>query len=168
MQVETTTSTELLRLVPFELGSLRCAVDLRIVERVLQSVSVTPLPGAPAIVLGIVNIHGKIVPVIALGRRFGLPDREIALSDRLLVAEIPPLSRESALTVALLVDSVGPVIEVRREDIVAADALVAGLEHVQGVARLPDGLLLIHDLDGCLSLTEKRAITTAIETSVNE
>lgn len=152
-------------LVPFVLGDLRMALYLKVVTRVLQSVSVSPLPNAPSIVAGIVDIHGSLVPAINLRKRFRLPNRAIEPTDYMVIAEMTPIdpSRRVNRTVALLADSVGSVVEVKQEDVVPAGSIVPGLRHVAGVAQLPNGLLLIHDLDQCLSLPESRALDMALE-----
>src|SRR5687767_11060685 len=87
-------------LVVFVLDDQRYAVHLSAVYRVIAMVRITPLPQAPAIVLGAINIQGAIVPVINLRRRFGLPEREPRLTDRLLIARAGPRR------VALVADAV--------------------------------------------------------------
>src|SRR6266702_6864069 len=77
------------RLVVFSLDGQRYALHLSAVERVVRTVLVTPLPGAPLIVLGVINAHGRIIPVIDVRRRFGLSSRETTLSDSLILAHTP-------------------------------------------------------------------------------
>jgi purine-binding chemotaxis protein CheW len=64
------------QLVVFRLDERRYALPLAAVERVVRSVTVTPLPGAPAIVLGGINVHGRVLPVLNVRRRFRMPDRD--------------------------------------------------------------------------------------------
>ncbi len=75
-----------LELVVFILDDQRYALRLPAVERVLPMVGVTPLPKAPSIALGMINLHGQVIPVVDIRRRFGLPPRDFALSARLLIA----------------------------------------------------------------------------------
>lgn len=169
MQSDSTSSKNTLMLVPFTLGDLRMALSLDAVTQILRSVAVTALPNAPSIVSGVVDIHGAIVPVIDLRRRFRMPERAIEPTDQLLVARMSPAGRSDGeqMTVALLVDSTDSVVEVVREEIVRADSIVAELEHVAGVVRLANGLILIHDLDRCLSLDEVKALDRALESERN-
>lgn len=144
------------QLVVFALDDQRYGVALSAVERVTRSVDITPLPKAPDIVLGIVNVQGRVIPVIDLRRRFRLPEREIALTDRLVIAHT------AQRPVALVADSVSGVLEHAGPDRVGAEAILPGLEYVDGVVKLDDGLILIHDLDRFLSLDEAEALDRAM------
>jgi purine-binding chemotaxis protein CheW len=145
--------------VAFYLDELRMALALRAVERVIRAVCISQLPDAPQIVLGVINVQGRVVPVVNMRARFRLPNREIVLADRLVIAQT------TRRTVALAVDSVAGVIEYPAPALVGAGEILPGLEYVTGVAKLDDGMLFIHDLDRFLSLDEEemldRALTTA-------
>ena len=142
--------------VVFALDEQRFALPLSGVERVFRAVEITPLPKAPAIVLGIINVHGRILPVLDLRRRFRLPEREIRLGDQIIVA------RTSHRTVALLVDSVQGVMKCAEEETVPSDMIVSGIEYVEGVVKRPDGLIFIHDLGKFLSLDEAQQLEGAL------
>lgn len=144
------------RIVVFILHDLRCGLPLAAVERVARAVEVSRLPRAPDIVLGVVNVQGRVIPVVNLRRRFRLPERDVALSDHLVVAHT------TRRPVALVVDAVSGVLEYSAREAVAARDIVPGIEHVGGVVKLADGLLLIHDLDTFLSLEEETALDEAI------
>ena len=136
--------------------ALRIALPLSAVERVVRAVYVTPLPGAPAIVSGVANVQGRIIPVVDMRKRFRLPQREMALTDRLVIAHT------AQRAVALVVDSVNGVIEHAEPDRVDAETILPGLEYVDGVVKLGDGLILIHDLDRFLSLDEAEMLDRAM------
>ena len=119
-------------------------------------VQVTPLPRAPAIVLGVVNVRGRVIPVLNLRRRFRLPERDFALTDRLVIA------RTARRPVALVADEVAGVLEYSALQIVEARDIVPGVEYTEGVVKLADGLILIHDLDSFLSLEEDAALEQSI------
>jgi purine-binding chemotaxis protein CheW len=144
------------QLVLFALDEQRFALALDSVERALRVVEVTPLPSAPPIVLGIINVQGDVVPVYDLRRRFGLLKREINLTDQLMIATT------SRQTVALVVDSVSGVLEITEEEITPAENILPEIEYVQGVVKLQDGLVLIHDLDQFLSVDEQRTLDKAL------
>lgn len=143
-------------LVVFAVAGRRYALDLSAVERVLPMVAVSPLPRAPDIALGVVNIHGTIVAVVDIRRRFGLPPGATALRDRLLVA------RTARRVLALVVDAVVGVTEVSRGAITATEAVLPGIGYVAGVAALSDGVLFIHDIEAFLSLDEERRLCRAL------
>ena len=147
------------RVAVFILGDQRYALPLSAVERVVRVVEVTPLPQAPDIVLGVVNVQGRVVPVVNLRRRFRLPERAIALTDQLVIAHT------TRRPVALVVDAVTGVLEYSGREAVGARDIVPGMEYVEGVVKLADGLVLIHDLDRFLSLDEVTALDRAIESA---
>ena len=73
--------------VVFTLDEQRYALHLAAVERIIPVVEITPLPKAPDLVLGIINVGGQIIPVIDTRKRFRLPERELNLSDVLITAD---------------------------------------------------------------------------------
>jgi purine-binding chemotaxis protein CheW len=143
-------------LVVFSLDDQRYALSLDQVERSIRVVAITPLPQAPAIVLGIMDLGGAVIPVIDMRKRFNHLAREIRLSDHLVVA------RSARRSVALLVDRTDGVIEYPKEGIVPAGKILPGIELIGGAVRLENGLVLIHDLDRLLSLEEETAIDRAL------
>lgn len=122
----------------------------------LRAVSIVPLPNAPPIIEGVINVRGALVPVLDIRKRFGLPASENAPSQHLILAEAGERS------VALRVDRAHELVTVAPDDIVPADQTIAGVGIVSGLALLPDGVLVIHDLERFLSLEEVRATATAL------
>ena len=146
-----------LSLVVFGLTGQRYALPLHMVERVFLMAEVAPLPKAPAIALGVINLHGTIIPVLDIHRRFGFPPRGYGLAAHLLVA------RTSRLTLALPVDEVLGVREVAAEAAIPADTVLPGIGHVAGIVALAGGLLFIQDLEAFLSLEEEQRLGEALE-----
>jgi purine-binding chemotaxis protein CheW len=144
------------QLVVFELESQRFALPLEQVERATRSVALTPLSHAPAVIAGVIEMRGAVVPVIDMRRRLRLPLRALALTDQLLIA------RTATRRYAVLVDAVLDVVAYTPADYVETTAVVPGLEYLQGIVRLPDGIVLIHDLEQFLSLAENRALDEAL------
>jgi len=156
-------------LVVFALDDHLYSLHLSAVKRVIRAVEVTPLPKSPPVVIGVIDLEGTIVPVVSLRRRFRLPEREIEPSDQIVIARTAaegPITSGGRL-VGLVVDSVMEVIEISAERIVAPESIMPGLEYVDGVARLADGLLLIHDLDTFLSTDERRTLDAALAAGVS-
>lgn len=143
-------------LVVFQSHCQKFALGLAAVERVVPAVEISPLPEAPDIVAGIFNLRGRIIPVINLRRRLGLPVRELALSDQFLVV------RTSTRTMALIVDGVEGVIEPAACDLVPGTLVFPGIGLVEGVMRLEDGLIVILDLGKFLSLPGEQALGQAL------
>jgi purine-binding chemotaxis protein CheW len=148
--------SENVRLVMFTLAGHDYALPLEQVEQVIPTVEVTPLPGAPEIVSGIINLRGRIIPVLDIRRRFRLPGKEPGLNDHLLVA------RTSRRTVALQVDQAKGVAVYPAGAVIAGKDIVPRTEYVEGVVKLADGLILIHDLETFLSLEEEQSLEKAL------
>jgi purine-binding chemotaxis protein CheW len=144
------------QLVVFSLDERYYALDLSVVERTVHMVEVTPLPQAPEIVDGVINVQGRVIPVLNIRKRFRLPERPAALSDQLLIA------RTERRTMALTVDAVCGVVERSEQEIIKPASVLPGIEYVKGVVKFADGMIFIHDLDDFLSLEEENALESAI------
>lgn len=150
------------QLLVFHLDGQRYALPLDTVERVVRAAEITPLPQAPQIVLGALDIAGTILPVLNVRRRFRLPERDIHPSDQFLIA------RTRDRRVALVIDAAAEVVKLSTAQLIPAVAVAPGMEHIQGVARMNDGLILIHDLQTFLALEEAVALDRAIHAQEEE
>ncbi len=149
--------SQLLQMVGFTLDGHHYAVSLAAVERIVHVAEVAPLPQAPEIVLGVINFSGRIIPVVDMRRRFRLPAKEVGLYDHLIIA------RTSKREIAFMADSVTGVLEYREAEVTAADRIVPGLEYLEGVLKLRNGLVFIHDLERFLSLDEERSLDEVMQ-----
>jgi purine-binding chemotaxis protein CheW len=147
------------KFVVFTLNEQRYAVELSAVQRIVRIVEVTPLPKAPEIVLGVINLQGIIIAVFDIRKRFGLHEAEMDLSDQLIIA------RTATRTVALAVDSVSGIIERSEEEITESGRFVPGSEYLEGVAKVEDSILLIHNLDRFLCLEEEKQLQEVLAKS---
>jgi purine-binding chemotaxis protein CheW len=148
--------SELHQIIVFTLDGQHCGIPLEAVERVVPMVMVTPLPGVPAFVCGVINVQGEIVPVVDLRRLFSLPERQVALDDQLII------TRFSGRCMALIADATQGVSACRQEAVTGADDILPDLPFLSGIAKLPDGLILIHDLEQFLSSQESETIKAAV------
>jgi purine-binding chemotaxis protein CheW len=144
------------QLVVWTLDMQCYALPLSAVERVARAVEVLPLPTAPDIVCGIVNVQGQLVPVVDMRRRFGLPLRDTALADQIVIAQ------SSRRKMAFFIDAISGIVECDDNDVIAGEMIVPGLEHVAGIAKLDDGMILIQDMERFLSLDEETALDKAM------
>jgi purine-binding chemotaxis protein CheW len=140
----------------FSLEKQQYGLRLDNVREIVRAVAVTPLPGAPPAIAGIISIRGTIVPVFDLRVRFGLPARQLGPSEHFIVAVA------QSRTAALRVDSTDWLASVDEASLGDTRTAVADTKHIEGVALLPDGLVLIHDLDTFLSASESAALDAAL------
>jgi purine-binding chemotaxis protein CheW len=143
------------QLLVFKLDRRRFGVPLEQVRRVIGAVEPTPLPQAPAVVLGVIDLQGTIVAALSVRGKFGLAPRPIALEDQFLIAQTP------RRTVALLVDEAVGVVQRSKKEIVATETLVEQ-SAIGGITRLRDDLLLIQDMERFLSCDEEQGLDNAL------
>jgi purine-binding chemotaxis protein CheW len=105
---------------------------------------------------GVINVRGTLVPVLDIRQRFGMPPHPPTLDQHLIIAN------SGARVVALRVDRALDLVEVDESAVESAATLTPGAEYVTGIVRLPDGVLVIHDLERFLSLDEARGVDAAV------
>jgi purine-binding chemotaxis protein CheW len=141
----------------FVLDGRDFALELAAVDRVERMVESKPLPAAPALVTGILDVGGEVVPLLDIRQRFRLPARPARSTDSIIIARTP------RRRVALAVEAVVGLIELDPATILRAEEIVPGLDCVSGITRVPGrDLVLIHDLERFLSLEEERRLEDAL------
>src|SRR5437868_8816399 len=145
------------QLVIFRLSAELYGVDISRVHEIIRLQTITRVPRAPSFVEGVINLRGKVIPVVDLRRRFGLPLAEHTRATRTIVVEI------GDQVVGIIVDSVSEVLRVSTSTIEPPSPVVAGIdsEYLQGLAKLPERLVILLDLDRVLAREERRAIEVA-------
>lgn len=118
-----------------------------------------PLPKAPGLVEGVVNIHGTLVPVVSLRRRFGLPDVALDADQHFVVADA------GRRRVALRVDHALHVLSIAPGQLEPPGDVVPAADLVTAFARTEDGVFLIYDLEAFLSVAEEDALDRALSSA---
>ena len=144
------------QIVVFTIDELLYALPLNSVVRVIHVVEITPLPKAPEIISGIINVRGQIIPVIDVRKRFGLASREITPADQLILADT------GKRQVAILVDTVTGLKDITPRQHVEIKETLPFAEYISGVAKIEDGLILIYDLEKFLNLNEENELEHAL------
>jgi purine-binding chemotaxis protein CheW len=148
--------------VIFTLDEQSFALPLRSVVKVIQAIEVRYLPKAPDIIAGIINIKGLILPVADIRKRFGLAVHEIGPDDQIIIADT------GKRKIAITVDNVNSVRNLTPDQLFAGKDTLPFAEHLSGVAKVDDGLVLIYDLDNFLSLDEQMILDKAMNSKKNE
>ena len=150
-----------MEILAFEVEGERYGLPLASVREVTRAVSPTPLPGGPDLVEGLVNVRGTMNVLLDVRRRFGHPGRPIHPDDHFVLARV------HRRDVVLHVDRAIELIDVPEQNLgdVAAVTPEAG-DLFGGVARLHDGLLLIHDLAAFLTEAEELKLDEALSASL--
>jgi purine-binding chemotaxis protein CheW len=146
----------MVELLTFEVAGSRYAAPVACIQEITRAVAVSALPKAPPIIDGVINVRGAVVPVIDVRRRCGVESRSITPDQHFVIAQA------ANRLVALRVDQAGEIVEVADSAIESAAPAIPGTDYVAGIAKLPDGLLVIHDLDRFLSLDESSLLDAAL------
>jgi len=126
------------------------------VIEVLRAVAVTPLPGAPEVISGVINVRGEMVVVIDPAVRFGKPERSIRPDDNFVLVSTP------VRNIAIRVDVAEDLLEIDESVITTAVEASKSLQKLHGIASTPDGALVIYDVAAFLSQAEDEAIELAL------
>lgn len=135
------------RWVTFQLEDETYGIDVMQIREVLRSAEISPVPGAPSFVLGIINLRGNVVAIIDTRSRFNLMPREMDDSSRILILEA------GDYVVGFLVDSVSEVAELRNDHIEATPDTGSGAasRFITGLYNREEGLLILIDASRLLS-----------------
>jgi purine-binding chemotaxis protein CheW len=152
---------EIAQWVVFSLDTGRYALPLIAVDRIIRAAYITPLPLAPEIVLGAIDVGGRVLPVFNTRRRFRLAERTMDPADHLLIAHTAQRS------VVLVIDAAQGVFELPTTAMIDAASIAPELRVIHGVIQLEDGLVLIHDLENFLSPDEARTLDAAMNQRVS-
>ncbi|MBQ9452523.1 MAG: chemotaxis protein CheW [Desulfovibrio sp.] len=138
---------ELLQLVTFSIGEEEFGVNILKVQEIIRTMEITKVPRAPEFVVGVINLRGKVIPIIDLRRRFGLAFKAPDKNTRIIVIEI------NSIIVGFVVDAVSEVLRIPTSTVEPPPPVVAGVDsdYVSGVGKLHDRLLILLDLDKLLS-----------------
>ena len=144
----------LLQLVTFTLGEEEFGVDILRVQEIIRMMPVTRVPAAPAFVEGIINLRGKVIPVIDMRARFGLRAGAADERTRIMVVEM------GGRVAGFIVDSVSQVLRLPASTVEAPPAVIegGGSDFIRGVGKLEGRLLLLLDLDLLLGESEKAVL----------
>ncbi|WP_457572249.1 chemotaxis protein CheW [Desulfovulcanus sp.] len=142
---------ELLQLVTFSIGGEEFGVEILKVQEIIRMLDITRVPKAPDFVEGVINLRGKVIPIIDLRKRFGMASKGHDKNTRIIVIEI------NKMIVGFIVDSVSEVLRIPADTVEPPPPVVAGLdsEYISGVGKLDDRLLIFLDLDRLLSREER-------------
>jgi purine-binding chemotaxis protein CheW len=147
-------SEELLQLVSFNIGDEEFGVDILKVQEINRMLDVTRVPNAPEYVDGVINLRGKVIPIIDLRRRFGMERKEHDKNTRIVVVEL------SGKVVGFVVDAVSEVLRIPKSVTEPPPPIVAGVdaEYITAVGKLEDRLLILLDLEKVLSSEDTKAL----------
>lgn len=145
---------ELIQLVSFSLGPEEYAVEVLKVREIIRMTTITHIPNTPASVEGIINLRGKVIPIVSLRNRFGMTSSDYDHHTRIMVMDI------AGKLMGFIVDGVSEVIRISNGEIQPPPSMVAGgvdQDFICGVIQHANQLLLMLQLDRMFSSEEQDA-----------
>lgn len=137
----------LIQLVTFKIGEEEFGVDILAVQEIIRLMQITMVPRAPEFIEGVINLRGKVIPVINMRTRFNKENHEPDNSTRIVVMEL------DQKIVGFLVDGVSEVLRIPESTVEDPPPVVAGIgsEYIRGIGKLDNRLLILLDLDNLLA-----------------
>lgn len=151
----TTVEKEIRQFAVFSLGAEKYAVNIAVIKEIIRPLKITPLPGSPGFIEGVISIRGEVIPVIEMRKRFDVQGEREA-PPRMIIVKVEDQ------WVGMIVDSVTEVIRIPANEIKAPPRVMGGesTKYINGVCRQGDDLVVLLNLDEILSSEEKIHLRT--------
>ena len=142
------------QLVVFDLSTEAYGVDIGAVREIIRLQDITKVPRTPEFVEGVINLRGKVIPVVDLRKRFGLPAEEESKENRIVVVDI------GAQDIGVIDDAVTEVLRIATESVEppASVIITADSEYLLGIAKLDSRLIILLDLEQVLTEAEHNSL----------
>ncbi len=133
---------ELIQLVTFHLGQEQFGLDILKVQEINRMVEITKVPQAPHYCEGVINLRGKVIPVIDLRKKFEMDVEEWTKNTRIIVCDV------DGTVIGMIVDAVEEVLRIPSSTIEPAPEIVTTVnsDYIKGVAKLEGRLLIFLDI----------------------
>lgn len=137
---------EILQLVSFKVGNEEFAIDILKVNEIIRFMEITKIPNSPEHVEGIINLRGKVVPVVNLRIKMGLPSKDNDVNSRIIVVEL------NNKIIGFKVDAVYEVLRIPRSITETPPDLVSNVnsQYITSVGKIDDRLLILLDIERML------------------
>jgi purine-binding chemotaxis protein CheW len=147
------------QIVVFEMCSEFYGVDIAKVESIIKMQPITQMPHAPGFVEGVINLRGRVLPVIDLHKRFELPGQAADKNSRIIVVSVDQTE------VGMIVDAVSEVLTVPEDTVEAAPEITTTVDSafITGIAKLGERLVILLDLACILSKQEQKSLKFSAE-----
>ncbi|MEQ8850333.1 MAG: chemotaxis protein CheW [Phycisphaerales bacterium] len=155
------------KFLSFRLGKEEYGVEILRVREIIGVLDITPLPQTPDYVRGVINLRGKIIPVIELRTKFGMPPKPFTEETCIIVVEVTDPQTDEKFQMGVLVDTVSEVQDIARSMIEPAPKFGGGLNtaYILGMGKVKHGetetVLILLDIDKVMSQEEMGAISQA-------
>jgi len=138
----------------FSLAEEEYGIGILKIKEIIGMMPITSVPRTPDYVRGVINLRGKVIPVIDLRLRFSMPEKEY--TDRTCIVVVEIGGRAMELVIGIVVDSVSEVLNIKQEEIEATPAFGTSLDtdYILGMAKVDGGVKILLEIDTVLSNEE--------------
>jgi purine-binding chemotaxis protein CheW len=145
----------------FTLAAEEYGISILKIKEIIGMLPITAVPRTPVFVKGVINLRGKVIPVIDLRAKFGLPDAPY--TERTCIVVVETLGAAGKIHMGIVVDAVSEVLAIKSRDIENAPAFGARLdtEYILGMAKTEKGVRILLEIDRVLSTGEAALIAEA-------
>ena len=145
----------------FSLAREEYGIGILKVKEIIGMLPITTIPRVPGYVKGVINLRGKVIPVVDLRRRFGMPTMDYTERTCIIVVEIA--GPAGTVSMGVVVDSVSEVLNIKGADIEDTPSFGAQLntEYILGMAKVGKGLRILLDIQKALTTTEMESLSRA-------
>jgi purine-binding chemotaxis protein CheW len=147
----------------FSIADEEYGIGILKVKEIIGMMTITTIPHAPGFVKGVINLRGKVIPVMDLRLRFGM--EEIGYNERTCIIVVEIAGESGIVMIGIVVDSVSEVLNVKEEDIEETPTFGTGLntDYILGMAKIGKGVKILLNIDQILNAEEVEPLKEAAE-----
>ncbi|MGM0454366.1 MAG: chemotaxis protein CheW [Thermodesulfobacteriota bacterium] len=145
----------------FNLGDEGYGLEILKVQEIIGMQEITKIPRTPAYVKGVINLRGKVIPVIDLRSKFDMAEQELTRKTCIIVVQVQ--RHDNALIMGIIVDEVSEVLNISADQIESAPSLGSRVDthFILGMAKTESAVKILLDIDKVLSADEMAALSNA-------
>jgi purine-binding chemotaxis protein CheW len=155
---------DILQLVTFKMNTEEYAVDILKVQEINRMSEIAKVPNAPEYVEGVINLRGRVIPVVSLRKRFGFAEKDSDEQSRIIIMDI------QSITIGVIVDSVSEVLRIPSNTVDPAPSFSTelGTEFIKGIAKMEDRLIILIDMNILIERTESVSMLEASQKTIEK
>lgn len=153
------------KLLSFGIGKEEYGLDILAVREIIGLIDITPLPRTPEYVKGVINLRGKIIPVIELRTRFGMPSVKYTEETCIIVVDVPADGEAESRLMGVVVDTVREVLDIPNSAIEPPPEFGCSIpmDYITGIGKVKDKVVLMLDTSKVMNPSDTSALSSALK-----
>lgn len=166
--ISTDSSGPAQKLLSFGLGREEYGLDILAVREIIGLIDITPLPRTPEYVRGVINLRGKIIPVIELRTRFGMPTVEYTEETCIIVVDLPADGETESRLMGVVVDTVREVLDIPLTAIEPPPEFGSSIpmDYITGIGKVKDKVVVMLDTTKVMNPVDAGVVSSALKSDV--